>query len=211
MDKRSVAREMAFLASFQMSLKPEKLARTEFHDLCLASLRTLVDNCKDNLKSAESFLVQTERKLLEFETDHPDNASQVEAKPVDMPKTSEFNAEIDKCYQTIDLIEEALNVPELLFHYKTDLTVQNFCLDLLMNFQQNKSKAQDIVSRASKKWDYNRIRKVDKKIMLLTVSELISSTLDKQIIISEALKIASKYSSKESAKFINGILAEVEI
>jgi N utilization substance protein B len=67
----------------------------------------------------------------------------------------------------------------------------------------------NLIKDVSKSWNINRIYKVDKLIIELAISEIISEDIDPKIVISEALKIANKYSTEEGAKFINGILGDV--
>jgi len=208
MEKRSAAREIAFLACFQLPNKNLKLAFTDFDALCLSSLRTLSDHCKDNIKSAESFLLQVERKIMDHQINHPDNDKSTTPLPVPMPSTQDFLDEINKCYESINLIEESMQIPELFWHYKDEKT-KEFCIELISKYFDKKEEAEQLVQSVSQKWDISRIRKVDKVLLNMCISEISSFPVDKEVAISEYLNLASKYSTNESAKFINGIIADL--
>ena len=77
MEKRSAARELAFLALFQLPQNPEKfaskLSKMDFHAICLSGIRTLADHARSNLNKAEAFFIKTERGLMEYQINHPLN------------------------------------------------------------------------------------------------------------------------------------------
>lgn len=208
MEKRSAAREIAFLACFQLPNNQLKLAMTDFDALCLSSLRTLSDHCKDNVKSAEAFLLQVERKIMDYQVNHPDNEQNTTPLPVSLPSTQEFLDEINKCYEVLNLIDESMQIPELFWHYKDERT-KDFCLELVAKFFEKKESAENLIQEVSQKWDLSRIRKVDKTLISMCITEIQNFPIDKEVAISEYLSLASKYSTDESAKFINGIIADL--
>lgn len=58
-----------------------------------------------------------------------------------------------------------------------------------------------------KKWDINRLFKIDLSILRVAFFELLyDKNIPKEIVINEAVEIAKKFSSQDSAKFINGVL-----
>ena len=96
MEKRSAARELAFLALFQLpqkteNIKLEKLSKMDVDALCLSAIRTLADHSKENIKEAESFFIKAERALMAEQVNHPDNEGLDEAsRGVPVPKTDEY-------------------------------------------------------------------------------------------------------------------------
>lgn len=214
MEKRSAARELAFLVTFQLPQKSEnvsieKLTKMDFHAICLSAIRTLADNAKANINKAESYLIKTERALMEYQINHPDNeALETATRSVDLPKTKEFFEQIDNCYSAITNLKEAVQIPELYWHYQ-DTDIQEFALQLLIKYIDNKESTTNLLKEVAESWDYSRIHKVDKKILELATTEILHSSIDPAVAVSEAIKLANKYSSPESAKFINGILSDV--
>lgn len=67
-----------------------------------------------------------------------------------------------------------------------------------------------LIQKHCEHWRLDRLSAVDRNIMRLAVGELLSHpALSERIVISQALEIAQRYSSDESAHFINGILDAV--
>lgn len=62
------------------------------------------------------------------------------------------------------------------------------------------------ISELAIDWPLDRIGKVDRSILRLSIQELKMGETPVSVIINEAVELAKKYSSFEAAKFINGIL-----
>ena len=63
----------------------------------------------------------------------------------------------------------------------------------------------------TKNWRLNRMAAVDRNVLRLAVFELISdSKTPDTVVINEALEIAKKFSTNESAQFVNGILDSIK-
>ncbi len=214
MEKRSAARELAFLMLFQLpqntdKIKVDKLAKTDFHAICLSALRSLADFAKTNIKNAEAGFIKAERSLLNHQMNHPDNEGLDEAtRSVPLPNTQDTLDLIDNCYKSIALLRESLSIPELYWHYQ-DQEIQEFALKLIINYVDNKSEIETLIKDHSKSWDISRMMKVDRKILELAVTEINFSDLPEAIVVSESMKLANKYSTEEGSKFINGVLADI--
>ena len=197
------------LALLSVPFLGHKLAKTDFHAICLSALRTLSDFAKTNIKKAEAGFIKSERSLLEHQVNHPDNEGLDEAvRSVPLPNTKDSLDLIDSCYKAIGLLRESLQIPELYWHYQ-DTEIQEFALQLLLKYADHKEDAQNLIKETSQSWDISRMMKVDKKILELAVVELNYTDLPDAVVISEAMKLASKYSTEEGSKFINGILADI--
>ena len=214
MEKRSAARELAFLVLFQLpqntdKIKLEKLATTDFHAICLSALRTLADFAKANLKNAEANFIKTERALLEHQVNHPVNEDIDEAvRTAPLANTKDTLDLIDNCYQAIAFVRESLQIPELYWHYQ-DTDIQEFTITLLLQYFEHKEEIQNLIQETSASWDISRMMKVDRKILELAVAELNYCDLPAAVVASEAMKLASKYSTEEGSKFINGLFADI--
>lgn len=209
METRRASRELALLALFQLPKKPEKLAKTDLQAIVLAAVRTLADYARTNLKKAEAHFIQVERHLLEHKSKHPDNEEQIEdLKSVPLPQTDQFAEHIDNCYKSISFLKEAVDIPELYWHYN-DPDVEAFTLSLITNYINHKDEVDSMISETSRTWNLDRITKIDKGIMRLAVAEMISTSTPKRVVASEAIKLANKYSTQEGVKFVNGLLGDV--
>lgn len=67
----------------------------------------------------------------------------------------------------------------------------------------------ELLARHSQHWRTERMAAVDRNILRLAVYELRSTDTPAKVILNEAVELAKKFSSEESAPFINGILDAV--
>lgn len=67
-----------------------------------------------------------------------------------------------------------------------------------------------VIQRAAEHWDMKRMAAVDRNILRVAVYEILySKDIPPAVTINEALEIAKKFSSVESASFINGLLDKI--
>ncbi len=67
------------------------------------------------------------------------------------------------------------------------------------------------IQQYSKNWRLNRMAAVDRNVLRMAVFELLSDTgTPATVVINEALEIAKKFSTHESAQFVNGILDSIK-
>lgn len=70
---------------------------------------------------------------------------------------------------------------------------------------------QDLIDQQTSKWELERIAKVDKILMTLALVEMIYfPDIPLKVSINEYIEIAKDYSTKDSGKFVNGILDKVK-
>lgn len=62
------------------------------------------------------------------------------------------------------------------------------------------------IEMLSKNWRIERMPEIDRGILRLAIYELRSGTAPVKVVIVEALELAKKFSTAESARFLNGIL-----
>jgi len=69
-----------------------------------------------------------------------------------------------------------------------------------------------VIQRHTKNWRLIRMAVVDRNVLRLAVFEFLSGgTTPETVIINEALEVARKFSTLESAQFVNGILDSIKI
>jgi len=68
-----------------------------------------------------------------------------------------------------------------------------------------------VIQRHTKNWRLGRMAAVDRNILRLAVFEFLSEgQTPETVIINEALEVARKFSTQESALFVNGILDSIK-
>lgn len=86
-----------------------------------------------------------------------------------------------------------------------------YAKDLLAGVVEKKSEIDNRIQGVAQHWKLERMAGVDRNILRLAVFELEFSAVktDAAVIINEALEIAKKFSTTESASFINGLLDQI--
>jgi transcription antitermination protein NusB len=89
--------------------------------------------------------------------------------------------------------------------------VQDFA-DLLFEGTLLRLKEIDkVIQKHAKNWRLIRMAVVDRNVLRLAVFEFLSGgTTPETVVINEALEIAKKFSTNESAQFVNGILDSIK-
>ena len=84
--------------------------------------------------------------------------------------------------------------------------------DLLVNgVKEHREQIDNVIQSTAKNWKVGRMAIVDRNILRIAVFEmkLMPSPLKPNIAINEAVELAKRYSTTESASFVNGILDQV--
>ncbi|HJB78107.1 MAG TPA: transcription antitermination factor NusB [Candidatus Nosocomiicoccus stercorigallinarum] len=71
---------------------------------------------------------------------------------------------------------------------------------------EHQNEINKIISEKLNNYTLDRISKVDRNVLRLAASELLSTNTPKKIIVNEAVKITKIYSDVNSYKFVNGVL-----
>lgn len=72
---------------------------------------------------------------------------------------------------------------------------------------EHESEIDAVVGRLSRRWTIDRMPVIDRVLLRLGVYELGHTDTPTGVVISEAVRLASAYSTDRSASFINGVLA----
>ena len=95
-------------------------------------------------------------------------------------------------------------------HHRLDPDAREFADDLVRGVMGTHGKIDDVITRFTEHWDLDRMAVVDRNILRLAVYELGWRTeTPPKVVINEAIEIAKKFGTRESSRFINGILDRV--
>jgi N utilization substance protein B len=76
--------------------------------------------------------------------------------------------------------------------------------------KRNQAKIDGLITRFTEHWDLERMAVVDRNILRVAVCELgWQPDVPPKVVINEAIEIAKKFGTRESSRFINGILDRV--
>jgi transcription antitermination protein NusB len=89
--------------------------------------------------------------------------------------------------------------------------VRDFADSLFKGAVQRLKEIDKVIQKHTKNWRLVRMAAVDRNVLRLAVYELISGgKTPGTVVINEALEIAKKFSTHESAQFVNGILDSIK-
>lgn len=97
------------------------------------------------------------------------------------------------------------------FEQTIDQPVLDYADMLISGVKANQEKIDSMLGSTSNNWSIKRMALVDRNILRLATYELklMPEPLKPSIVINEAVELAKKYSTTESASFVNGILDQI--
>jgi N utilization substance protein B len=85
-----------------------------------------------------------------------------------------------------------------------------FVRDLVQGTVSHQTAIDEIIANHSIGWDLNRMANVDRNVLRMAVYEMLfHSETPSNVVVNEAIDLAKAFSTPESGKFVNGILAKV--
>ncbi len=84
-----------------------------------------------------------------------------------------------------------------------------FAIELLRAAEAERGKADGLIEQYAKGWSLARMAVVDRLVMRLAVAEMLSLSTPTGVILSEAVELVGRYSTDESSRFVNGVLAAI--
>ena len=212
MQARRASRELALILFSQLDKNLEKYKKEDFSSIVLKSVRTLVSSATDEISHCVSKLNEIKNQIIEYENNHEDNLSRPidsDNIPVVLPMTSDFEAKIDSMLNAAEKTLSALDVAEL-STLSNQEDVQEYIMTICAEYKNHKDEIDKMISEFAFGWDIERIFKIDKDILRISITELaFIKDAPHKVVIDEALELAKKYSTDDSPSFINGILARV--
>ena len=101
---------------------------------------------------------------------------------------------------------------ELLSKRVTEMEYEarEFTKELIDGIELNKRKIDELIATYAQGWDMDRMPVLDRNILRLAIFELLwSQSVPEAVVISEALELATNFSTEDSSKYINGVLSKV--
>ena len=108
----------------------------------------------------------------------------------------------------IELSQDSEQVRELLpFAVRLSESQKDFVLTLGTRIERNRDRFESIISPLLKNWDYSRVARIDRIILMIALAEMLfRPDIPFAVSIDEAIELAKRYSSEKSPSFVNGIL-----
>lgn len=212
MQARRASRELAFILLSQFDKKIINYSKESLDDIILKSVRILSDSARNDLKLSLGSLIDMKNRIDDYEAEHEINLNRpMEAAniPVPLPMTSDLSGRIEEMIDIADKALLALEIAEFTT-LESQNEVKNYAIKIAETFQQNHEEIDEIIKNCSSGWDFDRLVKMDKDILRIALSELLFiKETPLKVVVDEAVELAKKYSTDDSASFINGLLAKV--
>ena len=208
----TLTRELAFILFSQFDKKITNYTREDLQDIILKSVRILTSTATDELRTALGALVAMRDQIENYEADAEENLKRPIGAaniPVPIPMTSDMTGRIN---EMIDIAEKSMLALEIAEFTTLDSQhdVKNYAIQIADFFQKNHEEVDEIIQKYAKNWDLGRLVKMDKDILRIAIVELLYiKDAPMKVVVDEALELAKKYSTEDSAAFINGVLAKV--
>ncbi|MBQ2644886.1 transcription antitermination factor NusB [bacterium] len=209
---RRAARELTLILFSQLEGNINKYKEDDFNKIIINSVRTLTNNASDELKLHSSSIVEMIEYIDEYEANHPKNlARPIDSNdiPVPIPLTSDMSGRLTAIADVCEKAFSALEIAEMSVLEENSDT-KEYIKKIVAGYVKNHQEIDDLIKKLSVGWDFNRLVKTDKDILRISITELIFvKEAPVKVIIDEAVELAKRYSTEDSASFINAILAKV--
>ncbi|MBW3589080.1 MAG: transcription antitermination factor NusB [Actinobacteria bacterium] len=87
-----------------------------------------------------------------------------------------------------------------------------FAKELVRGVEQHRKELDDLIGSLSEEWAVDRMPVIDRNVLRLGAYELLfDRDTPRPVVINEAIELAKEYSTEDSGRFINGVLAAIPI
>jgi len=209
---RRAARELTLILFSQIDNDIEKYSSRDFNQIIVDSVRTLSNNAFEELKTATGYVVDMKEYIDNYECNHPTNeARPIESDnvPVPIPLTSDMAGRLS---QIEDVCEKAFAVLEIaeMTALTENIETKNYIKKITKLYSANNKSIDETIKKHTEGWDFSRLVKTDKDILRIAITELLYiKETPMKVVADESIELAKKYSTEDSASFINAILAKV--
>lgn len=211
MQARRAARELALILFSQMDFLSNS-DKLDFQDIIIKSVRTLTNSSIEELNNSANSILGIKEFINEYETNHPDNIERpigLHDKPVPIPTTEDMRNKLDDLMNIAEKTMLALEIAEM-SALEENSEVKNYIKTITEKYKVHKDDIDNQIKKYAQGWDINRLVKMDKDILRISICELLYvQKAPYKVVIDEAVELAKKYSTDDSASFVNGILGKV--
>ena len=88
----------------------------------------------------------------------------------------------------------------------------SFVVELVLGVQDNRDQIDEMIGRYAIDWTLDRMPVIDRTLLRIAAFELLARPdIPTAAVISEAVELAKQYSTEESGRFVNGVLASIAV
>ena len=91
-----------------------------------------------------------------------------------------------------------------------DEEIKEYLKDILFGISENEEKINELIKKNLKEnWEIERVSKINISLLKVAIYEMIYKNIPYKVAINEVVELAKKYSDKQGAPFVNGVLASI--
>ncbi len=84
--------------------------------------------------------------------------------------------------------------------------LEEFCMSLILGVRRNQGELDQLLSKTADNWSLSRMASTDRNVLRLGAYEILYTETPDRAAINEAVELAKRFGSAQSAQFVNGIL-----
>ncbi|MBX9685783.1 MAG: transcription antitermination factor NusB [Candidatus Obscuribacterales bacterium] len=232
MSARRIARELAVIIMPQLPKDKKRLEKMDFDKLLCRSVQILTEHARQCLSEANGYLIKANEGIDELELEHPSNQRRIADISAVEIKSDDLKRQLELIELSIHLVSEALDIPEMVIasdslpnKVKCDACgathtlhirrphshdVKKFIEELVGTYLDNHELIDQIIGSMKTKWRMERMVSIDRDILRLACAEaFFMPDVPLKVCINEAVELAHRFADARAAKFINGVLSDI--
>lgn len=84
--------------------------------------------------------------------------------------------------------------------------LEEFCMSLILGVRRNQTELDELLSKTADNWSVGRMAATDRNVLRLGAFEILYTDTPDRAAINEAVELAKRFGTAQSAQFVNGIL-----
>jgi N utilization substance protein B len=86
---------------------------------------------------------------------------------------------------------------------------RDFAADLVAGVEERRAHIDEMIAAAAEHWRIERLSTVDLNVLRVATWELLQGAVPTSVVLDEAIEIARRFGTTESATFVNGVLDQI--
>ncbi|MGO3018036.1 MAG: transcription antitermination factor NusB [Anaerococcus sp.] len=108
-----------------------------------------------------------------------------------------------------DQFESLEDLEEVFLNHELDFDKSGFIYKSLSSYLEEKEAIEEVILNELGQNAYNRLSKIDKSLLSLSINEIKNLDIPPSVSINEAVNLSKKYSTQDGFKFINSVLGSL--
>lgn len=91
-------------------------------------------------------------------------------------------------------------------NFEAPIRAQDYAEQLARGFWAHRDEIDALIQRHSPRWKIERMTRVDRNVLRLTVYEALYEGVPQKVALDEAIELAKRFGTEQSGAFVNGVL-----